>query len=276
MTTDLKRTPTRTVWAVDVLATAVSLAKIAEPEDLSTAPRPLIGLATMPPSGVSHTPITQWKRTETLADEVFAKLTKDGAPTLVVVSKQQWGPHSARTAPSAKRGAAGKRGAGIAVQADATAQRRMGVQYAIEHRLHRAGIAVAEFPYPTALAWMLQGAQVGTGLSVMTALGQAVEREWGIVRPVTDRAAVTDDDGNVIRAEATVSTPFRPQVAALAAVGAMAVGIATSIEVTEPRLEKVRGTGNLAVQFPPSLRCPETLEGWQKRHDTPILLTLAD
>lgn len=276
MTTTLQPTATRTVWAIDVMATAVSVARIVEPTDLSIAARPDIGLVTMPPSGTSHTPRTQWKRAEKVADEVLDKLLKDGTPTLIVLAKQQWGPHSARRVPTANPSPrqAGKRGTAIAVQADPTAQRRMALQYAIEARLHALDIPVAEFPYPTALAWMLQGAQRGTGRSPMTELAEAVKAEWGIEAPKTERAETRDETGKLVRASQLVSTPFRPQVAVLAAVGAMAVGIETSIAVTEPRLEQVRGAGNLAIQFPRHMRCPETLEDWQKRHNAPVLLTV--
>lgn len=274
---ELAAPPTRIVWAVDVMATVVSLARIAEPEAGGIAPRPAIGLVTMPPSGVSHTPRTQWSRAEKVADEVFAKLTNEGTikPTLVVLAKQQWGPHSARR-DGGKSSTKGVRGAGISVPADPTAQRRMALQYAIEAKLHTAGIPVAEFPYPTALAWMLQGAQRGTGKSPMSALADSVRDEWAIVPPKVQRAEARDAAGNLVRASMEVTTPFRPQVAVLAAVGAMACGVETSVTVTEPRLEQVHGAGNLAVQFPPNRRCPLTLEAWGKLHAAPVLLTVGD
>lgn len=235
--------PTRTVWAIDVLASTVSMACITEPEDHSAAPRPKIGKVDLALQGRSHTPYTQWHRASIAADAVFAKLTVDGTikPTLVVIAKQQWG-----TSSGGKKGGAAP---------DPTAQRRIALQSLIEERLHRAAIPVAEFPYPTALVWM-QGHGQHRG-PLMTVLADRVSDTFGITAP---REVVGGKERAV---------SFRPQVAALAAIAAMAVGIETSIPVTKDRLEITRGQGNQAVQFPSTRRCPETVEDWQALHKHP-------
>lgn len=234
----------RTVWAVDIMASVVSFARITEGVE-----KPSIGRAMVPLQSRTHTPRAQWKRATTLADEVVGKILKGGTPTLVVIAKQQWNHY----------------------EKDPTAQRRFMVQALIEQRLHAAEIPVAEFPYPTAATWLGVSRKGG---GVMTQLAAGAAETWGISAPTEQRAEQRDDDGKVIRAAAIAQVAFRPQAVVLAAIGAMDVGIATAVPVTDERLAMVRGESNAAVQFPKNRVCPETVADWQRLHENPVLLTL--
>lgn len=234
----------RTVWAVDIMASVVSFARITE-----GVAKPSIGRATVPLQSRTHTPRAQWVRATTLADEVCGKVLKAGTPTLVVIAKQQWQHY----------------------EKDPTAQRRFMVQALIEQRLHEADVPVAEFPYPTAATWLGVSRKGG---GVMAQLAAGVAETWGITPPTEQRAAATDDKGEVTRQAAQAQVAFRPQTVVLAAIGAMAVGIETAVEVTEERLTLARGENNAAVQFPGDRQCPATVVEWQRLRDTPVLLTV--
>lgn len=254
---------TRLVFAVDVLASIISIARIEETEDRSAA-APKTGAVQFPLPTRSHTPRTTWHRASTVADEVYAKLTAGGTvkPTLVVFSKQQWGALNGKPA-------------------DPTAQRRMTAQALIEDRLHRNGIPVAEFPYPTALLWIQggKGAPMRNGKrSPMAQLDTAVAETWGIVPPkITLPATQKVVNGELREQDAIVrESPWRPGVVALCAIGAMAVGVETVVPVTEERLRITRGEGNQAVQFPKGRRCPESLDGWLELQRRPEILTVGE
>jgi len=239
-------TAPRTVWAIDIMASVVSFARITE-----GTPKPAIGRATVPLQSRTHTPRAQWVRATTLADEVCGKMLKSGVPTLVVIAKQQWQHY----------------------EKDPTAQRRFMVQTIIEQRLHDADVPVAEFPYPTAARWLGVSRKGG---GVMAQLASGVAETWGIRPPTEQRAAATDSKGEVTRAAATAQVAFRPQTVVLAAIGAMSVGIETSVEVTEERLALCRGESNAAVQFPSNRVCPATVADWQRLHENPVLLTVSE
>lgn len=220
----------RSVWAVDVLSAVVSFSRIT-----SDDPQPRIGRVLVKPEGRDHTPRSQWTRASAAADEVMAKLTGQGTPELVVMAKQQWG-------------ASGGKGT-----ADPTAARRLMLHALIEDRLHKQGVPVAEFPYPTCLVW-LSGHQHRGG--TMSALAAAVGEQLGVTAP---RETLSNGD--------TRAVAFRPQVAALAAVGAMASGLRTAVDVTDERLRIIKGENNLAVQLPAGLYIPDTAEEWERRCD---------
>lgn len=259
--TDLQDPPRRLVFAVDVLASIISISRISELED-RTAAHPATGAVQFPLPTRSHTPRTTWHRASTVADQVFDKLTAGGTikPTLVVFSKQQWGSLTGK--PS-----------------DPTAQRRMMCQAYIEDRLHRSGIPVAEFPYPTSLVWLNGGK--GTPMrngkrSVMAQLDTAVAEVWGIVPPkVVLPATKKIVRGELVEQDAiTRESTWRPGVVALAAIAAMAVGIETAVPVTEERLRITRGEGNQSVQFPKTRRCPVKLDSWLELQRRPEILTV--
>lgn len=261
--TDLQDPPTRLVYSLDVLASIVSIARIEETTDRSPA-HPKIGSVGFPLPTRSHTPMTTWHRATTVADQVYAKLTANGTvrPTLVVFSKQQWGALTGK--PS-----------------DPTAQRRMQVQAYIEDRLHRAGVPVGEFPYPTALTWLNggKGAAMRNGKrSVMAQLDTAVAEVWGIVPPkVVLPATKKIVRGELVEQDAiTRESTWRPGVVTLAAIGAMSVGIETVVPVTEERLRIVRGEGNQSVQFPKNRRCPTKLDSWLELQRRPEILTVGE
>lgn len=257
--TELQDPTARLVYAVDVLASIVSIARIEETEDRSAA-HPKTGAVQFPLPTRSHTPMTTWHRASTVADQVFDKLTAGGTikPTLVVFSKQQWGSLTGK--PS-----------------DPTAQRRMMCQAYIEDRLHRAGVPVAEFPYPTALVWLDGDKHVQRGgkRSVMAQLDAAVKGVWGITPPkVTLPTKAVVGGQQVEQAPIVRESPWRPGVVALAAIGAMAVGVETAVPVTDARLKTARGEGNQSVQFPANRRCPESLDSWMELQRRPEMLTV--
>ncbi|MDO3055622.1 Uncharacterised protein [Mycobacteroides abscessus subsp. massiliense] len=261
MTTTLTDPPRRLVYAVDVLASIVSISRIEETADRSPAV-PKTGAVEFPLPTRSHTPATTWHRATTVADEVYNKLTSSATvrPTLVVFSKQQWGSLTGK--PS-----------------DPTAQRRMMCQAYIEDRLHRSGIPVAEFPYPTSLVWLNGGksSPMRNGKrSVMAQLDTAVAEVWGIVPPRIRLPATRKVvRGELVEQDAiTRESTWRPGVVALCAIGAMSVGIETAVPVTEERLRIVRGEKNQAVQFPKNRRCPTRLDSWLELQRRPEILTV--
>jgi hypothetical protein len=173
------------------------------------------------------------------ADKVLEKLTAAGEPTLVVLAKQRWAD----------------------MKTDASAQRRLQLYTLIEERLHRRSIPVGEFPYVTVLTWMNGHALRNVkGAALMAQLASDVTDEWGIEKP-TYRT-----NGGETR-----HYPMRIEVAALAAVGAMAVGIETTVPATVHRLDVIGGVKNQAVQWDGRLSLPRTISGWEKRNRNPTL-----
>ncbi len=141
-------------------------------------------------------------------------------------------------------------------------------------RLHAAAVPVAEFPYPTVLQWLHDGQtsrRVGTTRarpSVMDDIAREVERVWGVKQPTY----VSKDT------EREISYPFRRQVIALAAVGGMAVGIPTAIDVTAKRLELLSGITvkpsgkeepNASIQWPTERTPPPDVTKWAMLHEHP-------
>jgi hypothetical protein len=223
---------TRAVWAVDVTAAMVSLARVTEGD-----PKPRTGMVETVTPTRAHSARTTWHRATTTADKVLEKITANGTPTMVVLAKQRWSD----------------------MKTDASAQRRLQLYTLIEERLHRAGIPVAEFPYVTALAWMSGFTpRNAKGTAVMTQLAAAVTTEWGIERPTYGT-----NGGE------TKHYPIRIETAALTAVVAMALGIETSVPVTVHRLEVIGGVRNQAVQWPGNLALPKSINGWEKRKANP-------
>lgn len=164
-------------------------------------------------------------------------MLKNGVPTLVIMAKQLWG----------------------TPQADPSAERRFRLYNAIESKLFAAGVPVTEFPYPTAVKWLLgYTPRSNKGkLSVMAALDEAVTEEWGITRPTFQTK----------ESEKTRRYPYRLPVVALSAAAAMAVGIETSVPATSTRLEILRGDGNASVQWAKDRTPPRALSTWEKLRD---------
>lgn len=92
---------TRTVFAVDVTTSVVSIARIQEAD---TAVTPAVSWVDPPLDGGSHRPRATWERACSMADEVVGKLIAGGDPTLVVMAKQQWGGINAVKPKGAQRG----------------------------------------------------------------------------------------------------------------------------------------------------------------------------
>ena len=202
---------TRTVFAVDVTATMLSLSLLTETSDGSPAV-PIKKLLPVPPAGdLAHTPRKTWDRALRAVDAAAETILPGGIPTLVMMARQQWAD----------------------LGRDQSAGRRLEIHALLADRLHAAAVPVAEFPYPTVLQWLHDGQtsrRVGTTRarpSVMDDIAREVERVWGVKQPTY----VSKDT------EREISYPFRRQVIALAAVGGMAVGIPTAIDVTAKRLE---------------------------------------
>lgn len=242
----------RIIFAIDVTTSVVSLARIAETDGPAT---PVVSWVDPPSQGGSHRPRVTWEKNSLIADAVADKVLAAGVPAVVVMAKQLWGPVSVRKQPGAKRST---------IQADPSAGRRIAIHALIEDRLHRAGVPVAEFPYPTALRWARGfGEQGGTQNIVMRELTDFAGKHWGIV-PRTELGK----DGR------QHTMPFRPAVAVLAAIGAQAVGVEVEgIDVTETRLKIAAGTDqqgmNRAIQWPAGMLPPETVAAWELLHSDP-------
>lgn len=223
---------TRRVWAVDVTATMVSLARIDEGDE-----KPRIGMIEAEKTTRAHSARTTWHRATTTADKVLAKITESGTPTLVVMAKQRWRD----------------------MKPDPTAQRRMQIYALIEDRLHDLNVPVAEFPYPTAFSWLNSYTPTNVkGEAVMKQISDAVTTQWGITA-LTYRA----NNGEEHHYSMRIATVL------LAAIGAMALGIETKVPVTVRRLEVLGGVKNQAVQWPGNLSLPRTITGWQRRNADP-------
>lgn len=231
-------TTPRTVWAVDVTTSVISLARITE----TTPPsRPLIG-AVHPVSVATHSPYSTWHHARAAARQVVEKLTKDGAPTLVVMAKNMW----------------------QGMERDSSAERRFRLYNAVEDELFSAGVQVGEFPYATAAKILLGHTPRGKDQQIMSRLDGLAAELWDITPPMKTV------NGKPVR------VPFRIPVCALSAIGAMAIGVAVpGVEVTETRLTLLSGKGsdlvraNPAIQWPRDLRLPTDLVSWERLRSDP-------
>ncbi len=248
---------TRIVFALDVTTSLVSIGRVAETDD-GTPAFPQRSWVELPPSS-HHTPRHTWERTERWADEVFGVLTSGDVPDLVMVAKQLWGPMAGRKDPKTKH---------YVIPPDPSAHRRMMLAYAIEQRLHAAGVRVAEFPYVTLRKWALgytpSKASDKTPVRIMSDLADFAKVQWGVERPVVVSPAGND-----------VPMPYRPAVCVLAAAGAMAVGVSVAgIDVTEDRLATLSGDTNAAVQWPKNYTPPSDPKSWDELRRHPEILTV--
>lgn len=178
----------RSVIALDVTVTAVSIARIAEGE-----PVPSTGLIVAPPSGKDYSLAATRTRTESTAEMVLDAVLTKGLPTLVVMSKLTFGD----------------------MNYDPSGGRRAALWWSITSKLLDAGIPVAECAPATAQKWLTGRGAIGKRSYVD--LDRAVHDVWPGVQN---------------RAE-----PYRMSTVALAAAGAMAAGIPTSMPVTETRMK---------------------------------------
>lgn len=228
---------TRTVFAIDVTTTMVSLARVQETED-GTAARP--DISWVEPISLAHfSPYSCWHHAKATANQVIEKLTKGGNPTLVVFATQFW----------------------AAPKTDPSAARRFRIVNAIEDALFEKQIPVVEMPAQTAARWLLGYTPRGRG-GVITEIGKEVTAEWGIACP-----SYTPEGSDVSR-----NRPYRLTTVALAAAGAQAVGIRTSVEATAARLDILRDTGNNSMRWPADLKLPRSVKKWEELNAEPNLL----
>lgn len=144
---------TRSVIALDVTVTAVSIARIAEGESV-----PSTGLIVAPPSGKDYSVAATRSRTETTAEMVTDAVLSKGLPSLVVMAKDTWDN----------------------MNRDGSAGRRAAVWWSIAARLLDAGIPLSELATATAQKWLMGHGAVGhKGYS---ALDRAVHDTWPSVR----------------------------------------------------------------------------------------------
>ncbi|MBN7483720.1 hypothetical protein I3U71_24605 [Mycobacteroides abscessus subsp. massiliense] len=143
----------RSVIALDVTVTAVSIARIAEGE-----PVPSTGLIVAPPSGRDYSLSATRARTDGTADMVLDAVLSKGLPSLVVMSKLTLGD----------------------MNRDPSGGRRAALWWAITSKLLDAGIPVSELATATAQKWLMGHGSVGhKGYS---ALDRAVRDTWPSVR----------------------------------------------------------------------------------------------
>lgn len=228
----------RIVFAVDVTATMISVARLAETPDGPATPQKKL-LPVPPPGHTHHTPRLTWDRATRVVDLAAETILAGGTPSLVVFARQQWGE----------------------LGRDQSAQRRMEIQALLADRLHCGAVPVAEFPYPTLLAWLRDGSdepvkrRAGTTKAkprTMDLIAAEVERLWQVPQPTY----TSEETGRVI------AYPFRRQVLALAAVGGMAVGVETAVEATSGRLALMTDEKNTSIQFPPERTPPADITKW--------------
>lgn len=143
----------RSVIALDVTVTAVSIARIAEGE-----PVPSTGLIVAPPSGRDYSLSATRSRTETTAEMVLDAVLSKGMPTLVVMSKLTLGD----------------------MTRDPSGGRRAALWWSITSRLLDADIPVAELATATAMKWLCGHGAVGH--RGYDALDRAVRDTWTSVR----------------------------------------------------------------------------------------------
>ncbi|WP_237083969.1 hypothetical protein [Mycobacteroides abscessus] len=144
---------TRSVIALDITVTAVSIARIAEGEDT-----PSTGLIVAPPSGKDYSLAATRARTDTTVEMVTDAVFSKGLPTLVVMAKHTWDN----------------------MNGDASAGRRAAVWWTIANQLLDAGIPVAELGVAIAQKWLTGRGVVGR--KGREALDRAVRDTWPSVR----------------------------------------------------------------------------------------------
>ncbi|MFV8308795.1 MULTISPECIES: hypothetical protein [Mycobacteroides] len=144
---------TRSVIALDVTVTAVSIARI--DEDGST---PSTGLIVAPPSGKDYALSATRERTEATSEMVMDAVLSKGLPSLVVMSKLTWDN----------------------INRDPSGGRRAALWWASTSKLLDAEIPVAELGVATAMKWMTGHGAVGQKAYV--ALDRAVRDTWPSVR----------------------------------------------------------------------------------------------
>ncbi|MBL3752687.1 hypothetical protein [Mycobacteroides abscessus] len=143
----------RSVIALDVTVTSVSIARIAEGEGT-----PSTGLIVAPPSGRDYALSATRARTDTTAELVLDAVLSKGLPTLVVMSKLTLGD----------------------MNRDPSGGRRAALWWSITARMLDAGIPVAELSTATAQKWMTGHGAVGH--RGYAALDRAVRDMWPTVR----------------------------------------------------------------------------------------------
>lgn len=235
-------TEPRTVWAIDVTTSVISLARIVESGEPAI---PQIGLV-QPVSFATHSPYSTWHHARNAAQRVIEKVTETGTPTSLILAKNFWG----------------------TTNKDTSADRRFRIYHALEDQLFPAGIPVSEFPYATASRWILGYTPRGRSPKYIHNLEVAAEELWGITPPTITTAAGTER-----------RVPFRVSVTALAAIAAMGVGIEVAeVPVTEARLnimsgdEPDRDRMNVAITWDKTRIPPKTISEWQQLHDHPEIL----
>lgn len=143
----------RSVIALDVTVTAVSIARIAEGEG-----SPSTGLIVAPPSGKDYSLAATRARTDTTVEMVTDAVFSKGLPTLVVMAKHTWDN----------------------MNRDASAGRRASLWWTVTNQLLDAGIPVAELGTATAQKWLMGHGIVGR--KGQEALDRAVRDTWPSVR----------------------------------------------------------------------------------------------
>ncbi|MBN7483924.1 hypothetical protein I3U71_25665 [Mycobacteroides abscessus subsp. massiliense] len=146
-------TMTRSVIALDITVTTVSIARIAEGEDT-----PSTGLIVAPPSGKDYSLAATRSRTDTTAEMVLDAVLSKGLPTLVVMSKLTLGD----------------------MNRDPSGGRRAALWWSVVTKLLDAEIPVSELATATAQKWMTGHGAVGN--RGYAALDRAVRDTWPSVR----------------------------------------------------------------------------------------------
>ncbi|SKG53796.1 gp6 protein [Mycobacteroides abscessus subsp. massiliense] len=144
---------TRSVIALDVTVTAVSVARIVEGDSV-----PSTGLIVAPPSGKDYSLAATRARTDTTVEMVTDAVFSKGLPTLVVMAKHTWDN----------------------MNRDASAGRRASLWWTVTNQLLDAGIPVAELGVATAQKWLTGHGIVGR--KGQEALDRAVRDTWPSVR----------------------------------------------------------------------------------------------
>lgn len=143
----------RSVIALDVTVTSVSIARIAEGE-----PVPSTGLIVAPPSGRDYSLSATRARNDATSEMVMDAVLAKGLPSLVVMSKLTLGD----------------------MNRDPSGGRRAALWWAVVARLLDAGIPVGELATATAMKWMCGHGAVGH--RGYAALDRAVRDTWPSVR----------------------------------------------------------------------------------------------
>lgn len=143
----------RSVIALDVTVTAVSIARIAEGEGT-----PSTGLIVAPPSGRDYSLAATRARTEATSEMVLDAVLSKGLPDLVVMSKLTWDN----------------------MNGDPSGGRRAALWWSIANQLLDSNIPVAELGVATAQKWLTGRGAIGQKAYV--ALDRAVRDTWPSVR----------------------------------------------------------------------------------------------